>query len=69
MKKLFAVLTIAGLVALSSCGKKEEATTTDTTAVAAPADSSVAAPADSSAAAPADTTAKADSAAKTPAAH
>ncbi|MFN8438801.1 MAG: hypothetical protein U0V72_14410 [Cytophagales bacterium] len=68
MKKLFAVLTIAGLVALSSCGKKEEATTTDTTAVAAPADSSVAAPADSSAA-PADTTAKADSAAKTPAAH
>ena len=65
MKKLFALLMVAGSIAMYSCGgeKKEEATT-DSTATetqmeapvdtaAAPVDSAAAAPADSAAAAPA----------------
>ena len=69
MKKLFAVLMIAGLFGFASCGsnekKADENTMTDTTAVApentmAPADSGMMAPADSSNMAPAmsDTTKK-----------
>jgi len=64
MRKLFALLFVAGTLALSSCGEKkaEESAKADSTAVApeatpAPMDSAAAAPADSmkmdSAAAPA----------------
>lgn len=69
MKKLFALLLVAGTFAMYSCGggEKHEAaadsTATETTMEPAAADSSAAAPADSAAAAPA------DSAAAAPAAH
>jgi hypothetical protein len=66
MKKLFALLMVAGSIAMYSCGggeKKEEATTDSTAtetqmeapvdSAAAPVDSAAAAPADSAAAAPA----------------
>jgi hypothetical protein len=68
MKKLFALLMVAGSIAMYSCGggeKKEEATTDSTateTQMEAPVDTA-AAPVDSAAAAPA------DSAAAAPAAH
>ncbi len=72
MKKVFALLFVAGIISMTSCGKKEEATetTVDSTATVetAPAepvmaDSAAAAPADSAAAAPA------APAAEAPAAH
>lgn len=68
MKKLFALLMVAGSIAMYSCGggeKKDEGTTDSSAAAtetqmeapvdsaAAPADSAAAAPADSAAAAPA----------------
>lgn len=69
MKKVFALLMVAGVVALASCGKKEEAA--ETTAPAA--DTTVAAPADTTAAPAVDTTAAAapadTAAAAAPAAH
>jgi hypothetical protein len=64
MKKLFALLMVAGSIAMYSCGggeKKEEGTTDSVateTQMEAPVDSA-AAPADSSAAAPADSAAPA----------
>ena len=64
MKKLFALLMVAGSIAMYSCGggeKKEEGTTDSAateTQMEAPADSA-AAPADSAAAAPADSAAAA----------
>lgn len=71
MKKLFALLMVAGTLAMYSCGgKHEESTATDSTAAesttmeAANVDSAAAPVADSAAAAPA-----ADSAAHAPAAH
>jgi hypothetical protein len=76
MKKVFALLMVAGVFALASCGKKEQAAegaATDSAAVVAPAvdSAAVVAPADS-AAAPVDSAAHgADHAADhaAPAAH
>lgn len=70
MKKVFALLMIAGVFAMASCGKKEQAAeaTVDSTAAteaAAPAVDSAAAPAGDSTAAATDTAA----AAPAPAAH
>lgn len=73
MKKVFALLMVAGVFALASCGKKEQAAegaATDSAAVVAPAvdSAAVAAPAVDSVAAPVDSAAHgADHAA--PAAH
>jgi hypothetical protein len=69
MKKLFALLMVAGTLAMYSCGGGEhkeaaaDSTAAESTVMEPAADSSAAAPVDSAAAAPA------DSAAAAPAAH
>ncbi|MBO9701942.1 MAG: hypothetical protein J7604_17170 [Sporocytophaga sp.] len=69
MRKLFALLFVAGTLAFASCSEKkaEEAATTETVDTAAHVEEAPVAPVDTTAAAPADTTAAAP--AEAPAAH